>query len=529
MESHDGAELSGPDTGIERAWRDGLTTLIDLAAGGTPVDLEFAYTLSALAKLVLTAHEVYLPKPKLAVEGPGGVQASFDFRGAKNRTAAGAGVVVGASPDNTAVVYCDGADMLAIRAGTAGGGVGAGALIELGDTSIAPRSIAVALANPGAEPGDTSGWSTTGTWEAGTVEGTIAAPHGGSYYFSATGGTDPAILEQTVDLIAQGFTAAELDSGAIFDAGVWAASEYQSDTGELKLQFLDAAGADVGSVFTTGEFGPNDGTWVEQTLTGDVPVGARQVRVQLLAHNHFGSNTTYGFDDLALSISVRRPVTGIRIIETDGGPQRVVITSEGMAAIGVAPDDEERPTTAAGNAALDDYPTRGTPADQGAWAARRDDMDRDSQADALVPDTAPRLAESDAPAVETPAPTTEADGAATPAKSKPAKRKGKAKAAKAAPAATEPEAAAGSAPTAKPTPRAGTKQAKMIEMLRRPEGATVEQIAAATGWQHHTIRGAISGALKKKLGLTVEAIRIREVGPNKTGAKGSSTVYRIVS
>ena len=63
------------------------TTLIDLAAGGTPVDLEFGYTLSAQAKLVLIAHEVYLPKPKLAVEGPGGVQASFDFRGAKNDVA----------------------------------------------------------------------------------------------------------------------------------------------------------------------------------------------------------------------------------------------------------------------------------------------------------------------------------------------------------------------------------------------------------------------------------------------------------
>ena len=61
----------------------------------------------------------------------------------------------------------------------------------------------------------------------------------------------------------------------------------------------------------------------------------------------------------------------------------------------------------------------------------------------------------------------------------------------------------------------------MIELLKRPEGATVEQIAAATGWQQHTIRGAISGALKKKLGLTVEATRTREVGPNKTGAKGS--------
>jgi Protein of unknown function (DUF3489) len=77
------------------------------------------------------------------------------------------------------------------------------------------------------------------------------------------------------------------------------------------------------------------------------------------------------------------------------------------------------------------------------------------------------------------------------------------------------------------TPRAGTKQALMIELLKRPEGATVEQIAAATGWQHHTIRGAISGALRKKLGLALETTRTREVGPNKTGAKGSCTVYRI--
>ena len=83
-------------------------------------------------------------------------------------------------------------------------------------------------------------------------------------------------------------------------------------------------------------------------------------------------------------------------------------------------------------------------------------------------------------------------------------------------------------PVGTPTPRAGTKQAKLIELLKRPEGATVDQIAAATGWQHHTIRGAISGALKKKLGLEVEATRTREVGPDKSGAKGSTTVYRIV-
>ena len=62
------------------------TTLIDAASSGTPVDLEFGYTVGAF-RVSFTAHEVYLPKPKLAVEGPGGIQASFDFQGAKNEAA----------------------------------------------------------------------------------------------------------------------------------------------------------------------------------------------------------------------------------------------------------------------------------------------------------------------------------------------------------------------------------------------------------------------------------------------------------
>jgi hypothetical protein len=59
------------------------------------------------------------------------------------------------------------------------------------------------------------------------------------------------------------------------------------------------------------------------------------------------------------------------------------------------------------------------------------------------------------------------------------------------------------APAVQSTPREGSKQAAMIAMLRRPEGATIAEIADATGWQPHTVRGAIAGALKKKLGLTV--------------------------
>mgnify|MGYP003757627253 FL=1 len=51
--------------------------------------------------------------------------------------------------------------------------------------------------------------------------------------------------------------------------------------------------------------------------------------------------------------------------------------------------------------------------------------------------------------------------------------------------------------------RAGTKQAKVIALLQRPAGASIDEIVEATSWQAHTARGAISGALKKKLGLEI--------------------------
>jgi hypothetical protein len=48
-----------------------------------------------------------------------------------------------------------------------------------------------------------------------------------------------------------------------------------------------------------------------------------------------------------------------------------------------------------------------------------------------------------------------------------------------------------------------SKQDAVIAMLRRPEGATVDEVARATGWQHHTVRGVFSDTLKKKLGLSL--------------------------
>lgn len=68
-----------------------------------------------------------------------------------------------------------------------------------------------------------------------------------------------------------------------------------------------------------------------------------------------------------------------------------------------------------------------------------------------------------------------------------------------------------------PTPRIGTKQAQIITLLQRPEGATIAEIVVATGWQAHSARGMISGALKKKLGLPVTSEKV----------DGRGTVHRL--
>lgn len=69
-----------------------------------------------------------------------------------------------------------------------------------------------------------------------------------------------------------------------------------------------------------------------------------------------------------------------------------------------------------------------------------------------------------------------------------------------------------------PSPRKGTKQEKLITLLRRKEGATIEQIARALAWQRHTVHGVLSGTVRKRLGLNVVG------ADNADGTR----VYRIV-
>ena len=69
----------------------------------------------------------------------------------------------------------------------------------------------------------------------------------------------------------------------------------------------------------------------------------------------------------------------------------------------------------------------------------------------------------------------------------------------------------------KPRTRENSKQAEVIRMLQRIEGATVQQICDATGWQAHTVRGTFAGAFKKKLGLNIISDK----------PQGGERVYRI--
>ncbi len=73
-------------------------------------------------------------------------------------------------------------------------------------------------------------------------------------------------------------------------------------------------------------------------------------------------------------------------------------------------------------------------------------------------------------------------------------------------------------PTAAPS-KDPSKQTQLIEMLRSDSGGTIDQMVKLTGWQPHTVRGTISGALRKRLGLLVQ---------NAVSLDSGARVYRIV-
>jgi hypothetical protein len=100
-----------------------------------------------------------------------------------------------------------------------------------------------------------------------------------------------------------------------------------------------------------------------------------------------------------------------------------------------------------------------------------------------------------------------AHGAPTLRRPKPSRVRKASPAKKAPKSAKRADKPAKAAEAEKPAARQGSKTAQILELLKRPAGATLQELMAATEWQPHSVRGFISGTLGKKLGLTVESAK----------------------
>ncbi|MGG5819627.1 DUF3489 domain-containing protein [Falsiroseomonas sp. HW251] len=233
-----------------------------------------------------------------------------------------------------------------------------------------------------------------------------------------------------------------------------------------------------------------------------------------------------------LAIAVHQPAyDAIAKWTVDGDDMLLKITDDGLRAIGIDPN--------AGDAPEED--------EQSAEAIARRNTERlaAAEAAATVADTAPTGAEEPLPQGVGAAAPTAALGAPTPASranlretaqrvldawdDEANQRYDLTDAMDALREILAKPARAAREPGAPRKPREGTKQEQVLVLLRREEGATIAQICEATGWQQHTVRGFFAG-LKKRQGIEVQVLeRVRQVGPNKEGARGSYTVYHLAT
>lgn len=167
-----------------------------------------------------------------------------------------------------------------------------------GNLDPAATIINHTLTNPGAETGNTTGW--TNETGAGGVRTASPAPYAGTYYFTG-GAVATTIMRQRIDLVAAGWSTAELDSEALGARLTWWQMRYaaDNDNGTMGVRFLDGTLATLGSE----EYAPlaQPATWEQRTKSARMPVGTRYVDILMKAVRQSGTNNDAYFDDIELS------------------------------------------------------------------------------------------------------------------------------------------------------------------------------------------------------------------------------------
>lgn len=169
---------------------------------------------------------------------------------------------------------------------------------DLGPVAWAP----VALVNPGAEAGDTSGW--TSTLGGLAVRTANPAPFEGAYYFM--GGTAAETLAHQ-DVAVPAEKEAAVDSGLAKARVAWRQNSFAgADQAEMRLEFYDAALVQLGATVAAGLQAPS--AWTARTLEAAIPAGTRTVRLVQRMVRASGNNNDGYIDAIALDLAEPIPL-----------------------------------------------------------------------------------------------------------------------------------------------------------------------------------------------------------------------------
>lgn len=163
--------------------------------------------------------------------------------------------------------------------------------------------VTIPLTNPGAEVGDTTGWTSVGLvakWVPRTDVGSgYPGPKSGSWYFSGGNNNSPAMY-QDADVSAY---ATDIDAGNVkASLAFWIAGfNGYADHMSVFLRALDGANAVISSVSLTELYAP-DAAWLYQELGMLLPNGARKIRVEIAANRTEGVDNDCNIDDMALTL-----------------------------------------------------------------------------------------------------------------------------------------------------------------------------------------------------------------------------------